>query len=100
MPFREFATEAQLLVEIGLILTGIIVAAVYIKSALVRQRHEELEDLAETRGQRVDDLKDKVADLSQRLATMEGKIEALEQLKVDQIVAGVVSGVREVLAES
>lgn len=79
--------------EAILLLIAVIAGAVWLRSSLVKQRHEELEDLAETRGQRIEDLQQRVAELEEWKTLMTGKFEALESLKVQQIVDGVVAAI-------
>lgn len=91
----EFTQVANL----GLLLAAVAVAALWTRSNLVKQRHEELEQLANTRGERIEDLQARIMELEAWKERMEGKIEALELLKVDQIVVGVVAGVVPHLVE-
>lgn len=78
--------------DIVTILVGVIVAAIWLKSALVKQRHEELEQLAETRGQRIKDQDAKIEQLSAKVDRLEGQIIQLQALKVTEIVDAVVEG--------
>lgn len=73
------------------ILTAIVGGAVYIKSSLVRQRSDELSELAATRGDRILDLEAEVHRMQERIAKLEGAYEALEGLKVDKIADAVVA---------
>lgn len=75
------------------LLVAVVTGAVWLRSSLTKQRHEELEELAETRGQRIEDLQQRVAELEEWKQLMTGKFEALESLKVQQIVDGVVSAI-------
>ena len=68
----------------------VLAAAIYLRSALSKQRTKELEDLASTRGERIDDLEKKVDSLSEHIQKLEGQIEMLTALKTDAIIDGVV----------
>jgi TolA-binding protein len=67
---------------------------VYLRSALVKQRHEELEQLAETRGNRIEDLKEEVDKLRTEVANLSGQIQAIQGLKTTEIITGVVTGLK------
>ena len=60
-------------------------AAVWLKSALVKQRHEELESLAETRGRRIEDLKAQVDRQGAEIDQLRSKIKAVEDLLTSAI---------------
>ena len=66
-------------------------AAVWLKSSLVKQRHMELEELADTRGKTIEDLKNKVASLESEMATLRGQMQALQGLKATEIADEVVA---------
>lgn len=86
-------------VEIATFASVVALAAVWLRSSLVKQRHEELEELAQTRGERIEDLKARIEELETWKDRMEGKFEALESLKVEQIVDGVAAAVIPVINE-
>ena len=70
---------------------GVVLAAsIYLRSTLSKQRTTELEELASTRGQRIDDLERKVEVLSEHISKLEGQIDMLTALKTDAIIDGVV----------
>lgn len=77
------------------VLVTVILGAVWVRSGLVKQRHEELEELAETRGHRIGDLEKQVAELRTEVAHLRGQVDALQALKVQTIVDGVILGLRE-----
>lgn len=85
--------------ELALLVAAVAMAAVWTRSSLVKQRHEELETLATTRGERIEDLQSRIVELEAWKERMEGKFEALEALKIEQIVLGVVAGVAPLLNE-
>jgi 50S ribosomal subunit-associated GTPase HflX len=66
-------------------------AAVWLKSSLVKQRHEELENLAETRGHRVADLEHRVQELHDQVAELRGEVRAIQDLKAEEIADAVVA---------
>ena len=63
---------------------------VWLRSSLVRSRHEELEKLADTRGERITDLEKRVDDQTAHINRLEGKVDAALALKQEQIAEGVV----------
>jgi TolA-binding protein len=73
---------------------AVVAAAIWLKSALVKQRHEELEQLAETRGNRIEDLKEEVDKLRTEVANLSGQIQAIQGLKTTEIITGVVTGLK------
>ena len=68
-------------------------AAVYIRSAIRKEQSGELEDLAETRGKTIQDLREKLNRYETALAKLEARVEYLENREIDKIVEGVVEGV-------
>jgi TolA-binding protein len=82
-------SAATVIQSVGFVV-GLVAASVYIKSALVKQRHEELENLAETRGERVGDLEAKVQELRDEVSELRGEIRAVYQLKAEEIAEAVV----------
>jgi TolA-binding protein len=79
------------MINIGIILAGLAAGVVYIKSSLVKQRHEELESLSETRGFVIQDLRSEIEDLRREVAELRGQYNALQALKVDQIANAVIA---------
>lgn len=65
-------------------------AAIWLKSTLAKQRHEELEELADTRGHRIQDLEKQVINLQEKVTHLEGRFQALQDLKVEAIANHVV----------
>jgi TolA-binding protein len=66
-------------------------AAVWLKSSLAKQRHEDLELLAETRGERIKDQDKRIADLEQSVSELRGQMQALQGLKSLEIAQEVVA---------
>ena len=64
-----------------------IVAAgvVYLRSTLVKQRNEELANLAETRGHRISDQDEKIRRLEESVAELRGQVLAMQALKATEI---------------
>lgn len=82
----------------SLVFAGIIaVAVVYLRSQVQRQAHQEVEDLAETRGNRITDLQTEIADMQTVLARMQGQIDGLYSLKTEEIIEGVTNGIRDLV---
>lgn len=69
----------------------VLAAAVWLKSTIVKQRHEELEQLAETRGERIRDQDEKIARLEEAVAELRGQVQAMQALKASQIADEVVA---------
>lgn len=86
MDWIAFAQGVTALILFSGIIAG---AAVYVKSSVQRQRHEELKDLADTRGQRVEDLERDVRHLEGRVAELEGELRAYRSLLEKGIAHGV-----------
>jgi membrane protein implicated in regulation of membrane protease activity len=80
---------------IGLVMFGavIVAASIYIRSAIRKEHHDEVEDLAETRGKVIQDLRDKVARLEEQVQNQQGQIDMLREMKTQEIVEGVVEGI-------
>lgn len=76
---------------IVLIISAIIGGAAYLKSALVRQRNDELQQLAETRGETIKDLRAEVEDLRRDVAHLTGMVTALNGIKANEIADLVVA---------
>lgn len=66
-------------------------AAVWLRSSLTKQRHEELENLAVTRGHRVADLELRVQELHDQVAELRGQVRAIQDLKAEEIADAVVA---------
>ena len=81
--------DFQVAAEIGVLLVGFALGIAWLRSQLVRQRHEELEELADTRGQRVEDLEKRLAEQNERILHLEGQMAAMLALKTSEIVSGV-----------
>lgn len=88
--------------EIALAIIGVAVTIIGgIVTLLVRrrfdldkleQRHrDELKELADTRGQRINDLESHIIRLEARIAKLEGAYEALQRFKVNEIANAVVA---------
>lgn len=73
------------------LITGFIVASAYIASKIRKQRTDELEGLAKTRGERVEDLEAQVSRLESRITKLEGAYEALQHFKTQEIADAVVA---------
>lgn len=86
----DFISVGNIL-DVGLILVGIVAAAVWLKSALVKQRHEELSNLVDTRGETIQDQALRITELETRVAKLEAAYEALQGLKASEIADEVVS---------
>jgi ribosomal protein L29 len=78
-------------INLGILLAGVVAAAIYIKSSIQKQRHDELENLAATRGNTIQDLRSEMEDLRREVAELRGQYNALQALKVDQIANAVIA---------
>lgn len=83
--------DSSALIQAIVFSVAVIAAAVWLKSSLVKQRHEELEGLAETRGERVTDLENEVKRLAGEIESLKGQMLAIQSLKVREIADQVVA---------
>lgn len=89
---------------------GLVAAAVvYLKSNIQKSKSAELLGLAEVRGERIDDLEKHIErlekamnvqkkEMAERLAHLQGQLDAALGLKSDEIVAGVLEGLQPYFA--
>lgn len=63
----------------------LIAAWLYMRSQSVRTNIEETSRLAQTRGERIEDLQAEVSRLETRLSHLEGQMEAVQRLKSQEI---------------
>jgi hypothetical protein len=79
--------------QLVLNLAGLFAAAVggyyVVRSKLIRTQHEELLELATTRGQRIEDLESELRRVTERLSRIEGQFAALQGLKAQEIAVEV-----------
>lgn len=85
--------EYTALIQIITFTTAIAAAAVWLRSQIARQNHAELEQLASTRGQIIDDLKEELSGLRRELDELRGQVKMLQALKTSEIVDGVLEGI-------
>ena len=83
--------DPSVLINLGLFVGSIAAAAVWLRSTLVKQRHEELELLVETRGNRIKDQDDRISELELRVANLAGQVETIQRLKAIEIADEVVA---------
>lgn len=81
----------ELLVFVG----TVVLSVAWLHSSLAKQRHKELEELAETRGSRIEDLEDQIGRLTTKVQQLEGRFQALQDLKAEQIATVVANKLRE-----
>ena len=91
-------SDLGIALELGIILAGIITAAIWLKSSLATKNKNELESLVETRGDRIDDLDGIVERLNDRILILEGQISVLQGDMGDKIANTVSGRLREDLA--
>lgn len=72
------------------ILGTIVISAVWVRNRLAKQNYEEMQNLVDTRGKRVDDLEKANAAHEARIIGLEAKIEGILEIKEDRIAEGVV----------
>ncbi len=89
--------QLQLLITVVAVIGAIVLAAVYIKSQVVKQAQGELEILVDTRGERVKDLETEVKDLRREVDELRGEVKALQGLKATEIADEVVSRLSDIL---
>lgn len=74
-------------------LVVMVLAAVWLRSELVKQRHKELEELVETRGNRISDLKAQIDRQGREIKALQSKVETLEELFTTDIAERVAAKV-------
>lgn len=67
-------------IQIVTFVVAIAAAAIWLRAAVVKQNHEELEQLADTRGEIIEDLLRKVAALEYENAELKARVKVLEDL--------------------
>jgi hypothetical protein len=72
-------------------------ATVWLRSALSKQRTKELELLAKTRGDRIEDQNDRIDALEETVGDLVAELRALTTLKVSEIADAVVVGLKPFL---
>ncbi len=83
------------LFQLGAVIVSFVLGLAWLKSSLVKQRHEELEDLAATRGERNKDLEADVEALRTEVAELRGQFQAMQALKADEIAERVAALLKE-----
>ena len=69
-----------------ILFSGIIAAAaIYITSQTRKENHAETKELADTRGEKIDDLQDEIDKMKQRMLKQDGKIELLLSAKFNEL---------------
>ncbi len=76
---------AGVIVTVVLFIGTVAAAAVYVRSAIAKQTHEELEDLAQTRGEANADLRREIDELRQRVTALETERDVIRSLKAEEI---------------
>lgn len=93
------SVDWPVVINMTLFASVLIGAAVYIRSGVQKQAHNEVENLAETRGEIITDLRTEVQQLKEQLSRMEGRIDALENMNTEAIIEGVVVGLSPFLRD-
>lgn len=88
----DFLTNAW---DVVLVLVVIVAGFVYLRSTLAKQSHDELADLAETRGNTIDDLRTELRSLQSKVATLEGQMQAIQAIKAREIAVEVARILRD-----
>lgn len=78
-------TNVGVLVEIVAFVVTVVLAALWLRSSIARQRTTELANLAETRGYVIDDLRTELQQLRGEVAELKGALQSLEALKVQEM---------------
>ena len=90
----EGGLDLGIIIQIVSFFIIVAAAAVWLRSTLVKQRHEELEALAETRGERIKDQDARIRELELKVEKLAGQIEAIQKIKATEIADEVVSKLR------
>jgi dephospho-CoA kinase len=72
-------------------------AVVMLRAQIVKTNHEELERLASTRGETIDDLEKQLVALRKQVAALEAKVDALEALKASELADAVEDRLRPII---
>jgi cell division protein FtsB len=91
----EFSFDFTLLLQLAGFAVIVGGAAVWLLSALRKQRTDELQNLATTRGHRIEDLEAEIAELRREVAEVRGQMNALRDLKVEAMAAAVVDKLKQ-----
>lgn len=82
----------DIILQSAITLSGGVAAYLLLRSKVHKDAVEETEKLADARGDRIADMEKELVRLSGRVLDLEGQLRALQQLKVDQIISGVIDG--------
>ncbi len=93
MDFANLPTVLSILTFAVVALIG----ALRFKSGLAKARQEETDDLVETRGQKIMDLREEVRGLTALVHRLEAKVQALEDQNIERIADAVADRVRPML---
>ncbi len=85
--------DLQVAINLALFAGVVIAALVYARSQVAKQAQDETQDLADTRGKTISDLRVEIADLQDSLRNMEARLNVLEAMQTDEIIEGVIPGV-------
>lgn len=66
---------------------------VWLRSDLTKERCKEAQELADTRGDRIQDLENHQKRMEIEIAELRGQVDMLRQLKTSEIIDGVVGGI-------
>lgn len=92
--------DVPILVQLAAIILSIAAAAIWLRSTIVKTRHDELERLADTRKETIADLRaerkeDKerhdaqISELQQKVSRLQGQMELMQRLKVEEFADAV-----------
>lgn len=73
------------LIQFATFFVMVALSAVWLRSSLVKQRQSELAELANTRGDRIEDLEKELRAMEIRLSTLEGAYAGLQAMKATEI---------------
>jgi hypothetical protein len=67
----------------------------YYNSERAKVHVAESDDLVKTRGQKIDDLQEEITELNAKLDNQQGQIDMLRKLKTEEIIDGVIKGLKK-----
>ena len=73
----------------------VIPAAMIVRASILRASNNEWRQLAESRGQRIDDLVEEMATLQERMGRLESRMEVIQEFKAHEIATMVVARLME-----
>jgi len=91
--------DVPALINIALFAAIVGAAVVYLTAQARRSNHTETAELADTRGERISDLEDEIAEMREHIFRLDGQIEMLLSQRFDDLTEGIAEKVAEKVVE-